>query len=240
MRTTMRRWMLAAATGALLAVAGLAQADEWAAYGRDPGGTRFSPLTQVTPQNVANLKPAWTFHTGDIADGKAGTGPRSGFETTPLLLDGRLYLTTPFNRVIALDPATGGQLWSYDPKIERRAPYGDGLINRGLAAFRDMRPLGDGGCGLRLFEATLDARLIALDARTGSVLWSRNAASDTGRTVPDWGIASSPLVIDDLVVAAAAGWLVAYDAATGNPRWFGPKSGGGPCARPSCWMRPMA
>jgi outer membrane protein assembly factor BamB len=67
----------------------------------------------------------------------------------------------------------------------------------------------------------------ALDAADGAVRWSRNAATDTGKTVPDWGIASSPLVIDDLVVVAVAGQLVAYDAATGQPRWFGPAGGGG-------------
>jgi outer membrane protein assembly factor BamB len=67
----------------------------------------------------------------------------------------------------------------------------------------------------------------ALNARDGSVIWSRNVASDTGRAVPDWGIASSPLVVGDAVIVAAAGSLAAYDAATGNPRWFGPKDGGG-------------
>ena len=103
-----KRILLAA--GAALALGGTAQADEWGAYGRDPGGTRFSPLTQITPANVAKLKPAWTFHTGDIADGS--TGQRRGFQTTPLLMDGRLYITTGFNRVMALDPATGRQLWA--------------------------------------------------------------------------------------------------------------------------------
>ena len=69
--------------------------------------------------------------------------------------------------------------------------------------------------------------LNALDARDGSVFWSRNAATDTGKEVPDWGIASSPLVVGDVVIAATAGWLAAYDLATGKPRWFGPKSGWG-------------
>src|SRR3954468_15849472 len=137
-------------------VAGAAQADEWAAYGRDMGGTRFSPLTGITAANVAGLKPAWTYHTGDISTGKVkGGGPRSGFETTPLMLDGRLYLTTPFNRVIALDPATGKQLWAYDPKLDRAQPYGDGLINRGLAAWRDPKAAASGkkgaACALRLY-----------------------------------------------------------------------------------------
>src|SRR3569623_2370633 len=107
--------ILAGAAAVLLTGARLAAADEWSAYGRDLQGTRFSPLTQVTPANVANLKPAWTFHTGDISTGKVkGGGPRSGFEPTPLMMDGRLYLTTPFTRVIALAPASGKELWAYD------------------------------------------------------------------------------------------------------------------------------
>ena len=89
MRTIMRTMMLGAAAAALLAGSAQAKgasANEWGAYGRDPGGTRFSPLTQVTPANVASLKPAWTFHTGDISTGKVkGGGPRSGFGGTMIL-----------------------------------------------------------------------------------------------------------------------------------------------------------
>lgn len=160
-----KTWLWAACLAAL-AVSYHAVADEWPSYGRDPGGTRYAPLTQITPDNVRQLRAAWTFHTGDTSDGSNGS-TKSGFETTPLVIDGRLYLTTPFNRVIALDPATGRQLWAYDPKIDKTLPYGDGLINRGLAAWHD--PTGTARrCALRLFEATLDARLIALDGRSGS------------------------------------------------------------------------
>src|SRR6266568_1425171 len=101
-------------TGLILTLACIATAanppgdstDDWPSYGHDPGGMRYSPLTQINRENVAKLKIAWIFHTGDISDGK-GQRKRSGFETTPLVVDGTLYLTTPFNRVIALDPATG-------------------------------------------------------------------------------------------------------------------------------------
>ena len=79
----------------------------------------------------------------------------------------------------------------------------------------------------RVYTLGATGILNALDARDGSVVWSRNAASDTGRKIPDWGLASSPLVIGDTVIAATAGSLAAYDAATGHPRWFGPKDGGG-------------
>jgi quinoprotein glucose dehydrogenase len=139
---------------------------DWPAYGNDPGGMRHSALSQINRENVAKLKVAWVFHTGDISSGKDGRA-RSGFETTPIFVDGRLYLTTPFNRVIALDPATGKQLWSYDPKIDQSLDYEDGLINRGAATWLDLSLTAGKVCKRRIFESTLDARLIALDARTG-------------------------------------------------------------------------
>ena len=202
----LKRKLLLAATAALLA--GGASADEWMSYGRDPGGTRFSPLTQITPENVASLRPAWTFHTGDIADGSHG-GVRSGFETTPLLADGRLYLTTPFNRVIALDPATGRQLWAYDPKIDKTQPYGDGLINRGVAAWRDPKAAG-GRCALTLYEATLDARLVAIDAASGAPCTGFGAQGEVDlRQVANYRagwyhMTSPPVVLDGVVVVGSA------------------------------------
>jgi quinoprotein glucose dehydrogenase len=129
--------------------------DDWPSYGHDPGGMRYSPLTQINRENVSKLKVAWVFHTGDT---------RSGFETTPLVVDGTLYLTTPFNRVIALDPETGKQRWGYDPKIDMTGDYGHGLINRGVATWLDLTRSATQPCHRRLFEATLDARLFALDA----------------------------------------------------------------------------
>src|ERR1700679_3815453 len=109
---------------------------DWAYYGHDAGGTRYSPLTQINRENVAQLKVAWVFHVGDISDGSGGK-KRSGLETTPILADGTLYLTTGFNRVFALDPETGKQRWVYDPMIDIAGDYGDGLINRGVAAWLD-------------------------------------------------------------------------------------------------------
>ena len=141
--------------------------DEWPFYGHDAGGMRYSALSQINTSNVARLTIAWTFHTGDVSDGQHGT-PRSGFETTPLVVDGALYFTTPFNRVIALDPESGQQKWAFDPLLEHQGDYGDGLINRGLATWVDPARRAGEPCRRRLFEATLDARLIALDAATGS------------------------------------------------------------------------
>lgn len=223
---------LAVISAAICVGGGNAAADEWMSYGRDPGGTRFSPLTQITPENVRRLRPAWTFHTGDIADGKNG-GPRSGFETTPLLIDGRLFLTTGFNRVIALDPATGTRLWVFDPKITRSEAYGDGYINRGLAAWRDPKP---GRCALRLYEATLDARLLALDARNGApcadfgVNGAVNLADVPSYRPGSYHLTSPPVVLDGVVVVGSAindnesvdmpdGLVRGFDARSGALLW---------------------
>jgi quinoprotein glucose dehydrogenase len=226
--------MFAVAAASLLAVG--AHADEWGAYGRDLGGTRYSPLTQITAANVASLKPAWTYHTGDIATGKApSVGPRSGFETTPLMLDGRLYLTTPFNRMIALDPASGQQIWAYDPRTDKKLPYGDGLINRGLAAWRDAKA-GKGPCALRLYEATLDARLVSVDAATGQPCPGFGEAGvvslrGVARYFPGrYHMTSPPIVVDGVVVVGSAiddnarvdmpdGAVRGFDARSGKLLW---------------------
>src|SRR5260370_20675729 len=110
--------------------------DSWPYYGHDAGGMRYSPLAQINRDNVATLKVAWTFHTGDVSEG-GGHRKRSGFETTPLLVDGTLYLTTAFNRIIALNPQTGAQRWPYDPKIDLDGDYGDALVTRGVATWLD-------------------------------------------------------------------------------------------------------
>jgi quinoprotein glucose dehydrogenase len=129
---------------------------------------RYAPLSQINRDNVSKLTVAWVFNTGDVSDGSRDRR-RSGFETTPIVVDGTLYLTTPFNRVIALDPETGRQRWAYDPKIDQTLDYGDGLVNRGVAAWLDGARASSQPCRRRIFEATQDARLIALDAATGKL-----------------------------------------------------------------------
>src|ERR1041384_888464 len=90
----------------LLAMTGPAPAQEWPAYGADPGGSKYSRLKQINRATVNQVKAAWTFHTGDVSDGSEFP-PRSAFESTPLMVEGVLYVTTPFSRLIALDPETG-------------------------------------------------------------------------------------------------------------------------------------
>src|SRR6202167_2032247 len=139
---------------------------DWPYYGHDAGGMRFSPLTQINRQNIGKLKVSWIFHTGDVSEGSRER-KRSGFESTPILVDGTLYFTTPFNRVIALDPETGKQRWAYDPKIDLTLDYGDRLVNRGVATWLDSIRAAGQPCRRRIYEATQDARLVSLDATTG-------------------------------------------------------------------------
>lgn len=209
--------------------------DDWPYYGHDAGGTRYSPLAQINRSNVASLKVAWTFHVGDISDGTGGR-KRSGLETTPILVDGTLYLTSGFNRVFAIDPETGKQKWVYDPKTDLTLNYGDGLINRGVATWLDPTRASGKPCRRRIFEATLDARLIALDNTTGQPCADfgnegQVSLRDVARYIPgQYHMTSPPAVIDDLVVVGSAiddnsraempsGVVRAFDAHTGALRW---------------------
>ena len=209
----------------------------WPYYGGDAGGMRYSLLTQINTRNVSKLKIAWVFHTADVSDGKHGK-QRSGLETTPILVDDTLFLTTGFNRVIALDPGTGKQRWSYDPKIDLTWDYGDALVNRGVATWLDpIRGGKTGGpCPRRIYEATLDARLVALDAATGIPCpdFGENGQVSL-RNVPRYAagryhMTSPPAVVDDLVIVGSAindnnrvdmssGVVRAFDARTGALRW---------------------
>jgi quinoprotein glucose dehydrogenase len=90
---------------------------DWPVYGRDPGGQRFSPLTTINRNNVRGLQVAWTFHTGDAYQPTRGRS--TAFESTPIYVEGILYLGTPLGRVFALDPVSGAERWSYDSKVPR-------------------------------------------------------------------------------------------------------------------------
>ena len=134
-----------------------AQDGDWTAYGRDAGGERFSPLNDIRRENVASLKVAWTFRTGDAYTPKMGRP--TAHEATPLLIEGTLFLSTPLGRVIALDPVTGTKRWAFDAQVPREKGWGD-YASRGVSAWRR-------GADRRIFVATIDARLFALDATTG-------------------------------------------------------------------------
>ena len=208
---------------------------DWPNYGNDPGGMRYSQLSQINRGNVASLKVVWTFHTGDISDGSHDRR-RSGFEATPIFVDGTLYVTTGFNRVIALDPETGKQRWAYDPHIDLTLEYGDGLINRGVSTWADSKSSSHQPCHRRVYEATLDARLISLDAETGRPCTDFGDYGQVNlRDVPGYRagwyhMTSPPAVVDDLVIvgsaiddnaraAMTAGVVRAFDARSGKLAW---------------------
>jgi quinoprotein glucose dehydrogenase len=105
----------------LLSVPAAAQVADWPVTEGAPGGGRFSPLTDITRENVAQLQVAWTYRHGDFWKGSfpLEVNRGSAFESTPIVVDGRLFFTTPRNRVIALDPETGHELWTFDPELEK-------------------------------------------------------------------------------------------------------------------------
>jgi len=137
----------------------------WPNYGNDGGGTRYSTAAQIDRSNVAQLKTAWTYRTGALPHDQE-LDKKAAFEATPILVDGKLFLSTPYDHVIALNPETGTKLWEFDPKLE--LPYGSSEVtSRGVSGWREPRAKAGKPCALRIFIGTLDARLIALDGATG-------------------------------------------------------------------------
>ena len=145
----------------------VAPAFGWEHWGGDRGGTRFSPLNQITPQNVGNLVRAWQFRTGDLDARAPAVMNRTKFEATPLLVEDSLVFCSPFNEVIALDPGTGAQKWRYDPGISTAQRPANRYVCRGVAYWVDDQAAEGAACRARIFMGTNDARVIALDARTG-------------------------------------------------------------------------
>jgi quinoprotein glucose dehydrogenase len=210
---------------------------DWPYYGGDAGGSRYSPLTQINKSNVAELKVAWEYHTGDVSDGTSDR-PKSAFETTPIVADGTMYLSTPFNRVIALDPETGHEKWSFDPGIDLKVPYSEGLINRGVTLWSDSNGSEREICHRRIFLATIDARLFAIDAVTGRLCADFGVAGhvDLTRGIAhiirrgEYEETSAPAIVDDLVIVGSgiadndrvdspSGEVRAFDARSGKLRW---------------------
>src|SRR5437879_5728908 len=174
---------------------------DWSAYGRDAGGTRYSPANQITRQNVAQLKPVWEYHTGALQP-KTALNEKAAFEATPILVDGTLYLSTPFNHVIALDPVTGKERWVFDPKVSRSADYSE-VTSRGVSTWLDSRLKKGDVCARRIFIGTIDARLIALDAATGKPCDGFGPIDLTEgvglKNRGDYQVTSPPAIVGDVV-----------------------------------------
>lgn len=139
---------------------------EWHQYGRTPYGQRYSPLSEITPNNVRNLKVAWTFQTGDVK--QPGDVGETTYQVTPLKVGDTLYLCTPHNWAIALDAATGKQKWKFDPNVGLN-PDRQHQTCRGVTYYADPAVVAGQPCAERVYLPTSDARLIALDAATGKI-----------------------------------------------------------------------
>src|SRR5271154_3041660 len=139
----------------------------WTAYGGDGGGMRYSGAKQIDRGNVGQLKLAWSYRTGAL-DVKTKLIEKAAFEATPILVEGKLFLSTPYDHVIALDPERGTKLWEFDPRVDLDKSYSE-VTSRGVSVWID--PAGKAGqiCRVRIYLGTIDARLIALDGETGKV-----------------------------------------------------------------------
>lgn len=107
--------------------------DGWPHYGGSLSGDRYASPSEITPSNVKNLEPVWIYQTGDASDGEDFDGTPSRFRATPILFDGKLIASTGFNRVFALDPRTGKEIWSFDPKVDFSKKYSEMFTSRGVA-----------------------------------------------------------------------------------------------------------
>ncbi|MGV1769203.1 glucose/quinate/shikimate family membrane-bound PQQ-dependent dehydrogenase [Agrobacterium vitis] len=139
---------------------------EWHQYGRTPYGQRYSPLTQITTDNVKTLKTAWTYQTGDVK--QPGDVGETTYQVTPLKVGDTLYLCTPHNWAIAVDAATGKQKWKYDPNVGLN-PDRQHQTCRGVTYYADPAATAGASCATRVYLPTSDARLIALDAANGKI-----------------------------------------------------------------------
>jgi quinoprotein glucose dehydrogenase len=208
---------------------------QWGSYGGDPGGNRHSPLTQIDRRNVGQLKIAWTYRTGELGAGFA-RADKLAFEATPVMVRDSLYLSTPTNIVIALDPASGQQRWRYDPRIDRDRRYSE-ATSRGVSSWIDDDADPTAPCAHRIIMGTLDARLIALDGRTGRPCRdfgtggkvNLNAGVREGST-GNYLVTSPPAIYRNIVIVGSAigdnggvemqrGIVRAFDARSGKQLW---------------------
>ena len=206
---------------------------DWPGVGNDPGNIRYSPLDQIERGNVGRLKPAWTYHTGELR-GRTG----KTIECTPIVIDGVMYVTTGYLRVVALDAATGRERWQFDPLRDHPFEHqpASGGVNRGCAYWSDGRPAG----ARRILHGTSDGRLFSIDAASGrldpgfgrgGVL---NLREGLGPKVArlGYGPTSAPSIWKDTVIVgvscgegpgiAAPGDILAFDVRTGARAWVFP------------------
>lgn len=229
------RRLVAALVLGLAGSSGLAQ--EWPAYAGTPGGGRYTPLTQITAATLARLRVAWTYRTGETGPGHR-VEKRATFEATPVVVDGVLYVSTAYGRVIALDAATGRERWRFDAEIDPAVRYAE-AANRGVAVWTDPGAGVDAPCRTRVFFGTLEGRLIALDGRDGGRCRDFAGTGEIALRDPRWprsgdrgeyGVTSPPVIAGGLVITGSAigdnrgtdlerGVVRAFDARSGRQVW---------------------
>jgi len=138
----------------------------WDSFHGQLNAQKYSPLTQITADNVSKLTKVWEFHTGDVSDGKGDT-PATVWSATPIFANDTLYIGTPFDRLIALDPGTGKEKWHYDTKSSRKALTQPVLKNRGVSYWQAKNPGKGEACQKMVYMGTVDGKLFALDADSG-------------------------------------------------------------------------
>ena len=207
---------------------------DWPAYGGTYAAARYSPLDQITPDNVSQLERAWEFNTGDLPS-EAAEGKYSP-ENTPLKVGDDLYMCTGMGIALAIDAATGGEEWRFDPQVPVDAiPYG--ATCRGVAYYQVPDAAPDTACATRILWGTLDARLLAVDAQTGQPCadFGENGQvfleDGIGDTAPGWySVTSAPTIVRGIAVIGAqvkdgqaedapSGVVRGFDAATGELAW---------------------
>jgi alcohol dehydrogenase (cytochrome c) len=173
----------------------------WLTYSGSLMSQRYSPLTQITPDNVKDMELQWVFQAHSLEK----------FEATPLVVDGILYTVQAPNDVVAIDAVTGRVFWIYEYAPSPEARVCCGRVNRGLAMLGDT-----------LFMGTIDSHLLAIDSKTGKPIWNVTVANGAA----GYALTHAPLVIKDKVIVGVAGgefgirgFLAAYDAHTGKQAW---------------------
>jgi quinoprotein glucose dehydrogenase len=207
----------------------------WPNYGNDAGGARYSTASQINRENVAQLKLGWTYRTGAM-DVDTELNHKAAFEATPIFVDGKLFLSTPYDHVIALNPVSGEKMWEFDPKLDLTHGYSE-VTSRGVSAWRDPAAKPGAPCALRIFIGTLDARLIALDGAMGTPCADFGAQGQVDltrdvnlRDVGDYQVTSATSIAGDLVIVGSSigdnravdverGIVRAFEVRTGRMRW---------------------
>jgi quinoprotein glucose dehydrogenase len=211
---------------------------EWSAYGGDGRGQRHAPHAQITPQNVGQLELAWSFRTGELGQGFDRADDALTFEATPLLIGDTLYFNTATGKVFALDAARGTERWHFDAQVDRGRDYSE-MATRGVSYWRDSQAAPDTMCAQRIVFATIDARLFAIDARSGKpcadfgdngVVVLSKGVRLVERQLGNYQVTSPPAIAGDVAVVGSAigdnrgtdieiGVVRAFDMRSGRELW---------------------